>query len=154
AAGGGEQLPHRGGLRVGDVQLETVLPGVSGAGDQQVPAVEGGDGEAVVLHPREVLVAQPLDAGALRRQRVPQDLLAGRALHGDQGGAVRGVVHLDVEACGAGAELGGVDLGVGGVGDHQEVVLGEPVGEDRKSTRLNSSHVSISYAVFCLKKQQ
>src|SRR5699024_12153790 len=24
-------------------------------------------------------------------------------------------------------------------------------GEDRKSTRLNSSHVSISYAVFCLK---
>src|SRR5438874_7674964 len=25
-------------------------------------------------------------------------------------------------------------------------------GEDRKSTRLNSSHVEISYAVFCLKK--
>src|SRR5699024_11424360 len=25
--------------------------------------------------------------------------------------------------------------------------------EDRKSTRLNSSHVSISYAVFCLKKK-
>src|SRR5690242_21514623 len=25
-------------------------------------------------------------------------------------------------------------------------------GEDRKSTRLNSSHMSISYAVFCLKK--
>ena len=24
---------------------------------------------------------------------------------------------------------------------------------DRKSTRLNSSHVSISYAVFCLKKK-
>src|SRR5699024_2066983 len=28
-----------------------------------------------------------------------------------------------------------------------------PVGPDRKSTRLNSSHVSISYAVFCLKKK-
>src|SRR5690625_3810258 len=27
-------------------------------------------------------------------------------------------------------------------------------GEDRKSTRLNSSHVAISYAVFCLKKKQ
>src|SRR5699024_3781279 len=27
------------------------------------------------------------------------------------------------------------------------------IGEDRKSTRLNSSHVSISYAVFCLKKK-
>src|SRR5690625_6958352 len=26
--------------------------------------------------------------------------------------------------------------------------------EDRKSTRLNSSHVAISYAVFCLKKKQ
>src|SRR5699024_11399506 len=27
-------------------------------------------------------------------------------------------------------------------------------GQDRKSTRLNSSHVSISYAVFCLKKKR
>src|SRR5690606_40654185 len=27
------------------------------------------------------------------------------------------------------------------------------VTEDRKSTRLNSSHVKISYAVFCLKKK-
>src|SRR5699024_11711693 len=32
--------------------------------------------------------------------------------------------------------------------------LYEPTkGEDRKSTRLNSSHVSTSYAVFCLKKK-
>src|SRR5690625_6893021 len=28
------------------------------------------------------------------------------------------------------------------------------VDEDRKSTRLNSSHVAISYAVFCLKKKR
>src|SRR5882724_6171801 len=28
-----------------------------------------------------------------------------------------------------------------------------PVGQDRKSTRLNSSHLGISYAVFCLKKK-
>src|SRR5690625_5473172 len=28
------------------------------------------------------------------------------------------------------------------------------VGGDRKSTRLNSSHVAISYAVFCLKKKK
>src|SRR5690625_7018403 len=27
-------------------------------------------------------------------------------------------------------------------------------GRDRKSTRLNSSHVAISYAVFCLKKKK
>src|SRR5438445_9214990 len=30
---------------------------------------------------------------------------------------------------------------------------GALVGEDRKSTRLNSSHANISYAVFCLKKK-
>src|SRR5438309_5284728 len=31
---------------------------------------------------------------------------------------------------------------------------GEGAGRDRKSTRLNSSHSSISYAVFCLKKKK
>src|SRR5258707_7488433 len=36
------------------------------------------------------------------------------------------------------------------VGDHH--VGGDPL-EDRKSTRLNSSHANISYAVFCLKKK-
>src|SRR5699024_12090718 len=33
---------------------------------------------------------------------------------------------------------------------HPDLLL---VSQDRKSTRLNSSHVSISYAVFCLKKK-
>src|SRR5690242_21318084 len=35
-------------------------------------------------------------------------------------------------------------------------VLGGEAGDDldRKSTRLNSSHMSISYAVFCLKKKK
>src|SRR5437868_10263654 len=36
---------------------------------------------------------------------------------------------------------------------HILVLLDEKAGTDRKSTRLNSSHVSISYAVFCLKKK-
>src|SRR5690606_39294823 len=31
--------------------------------------------------------------------------------------------------------------------------LAQTAGVDRKSTRLNSSHVKISYAVFCLKKK-
>src|SRR5690349_23880702 len=31
---------------------------------------------------------------------------------------------------------------------------GKPGSTDRKSTRLNSSHVEISYAVFCLKKKK
>src|SRR3712207_7474516 len=30
----------------------------------------------------------------------------------------------------------------------------DPLLEDRKSTRLNSSHANISYAVFCLKKKK
>src|SRR5690554_7184235 len=32
-------------------------------------------------------------------------------------------------------------------------LTGDGTGTDRKSTRLNSSHVRISYAVFCLKKK-
>src|SRR5947209_16996108 len=36
--------------------------------------------------------------------------------------------------------------------DKGAVVLG--VSPDRKSTRLNSSHANISYAVFCLKKKK
>src|SRR3712207_7211422 len=31
--------------------------------------------------------------------------------------------------------------------------VGEDATQDRKSTRLNSSHANISYAVFCLKKK-
>src|SRR5205807_8599080 len=38
-----------------------------------------------------------------------------------------------------------------GVGD-ELLAEGEPL-QDRKSTRLNSSHLVISYAVFCLKKK-
>src|SRR3712207_7705431 len=40
---------------------------------------------------------------------------------------------------------------VGGVGDYLDVA--DHVILDRKSTRLNSSHANISYAVFCLKKK-
>src|SRR6266487_5425669 len=42
-------------------------------------------------------------------------------------------------------------------GDEGAAVLhgpAEAVSRDRKSTRLNSSHPSISYAVFCLKKKK
>src|SRR5438132_9092075 len=35
-----------------------------------------------------------------------------------------------------------------------ETVLGHHPAGDRKSTRLNSSHTVISYAVFCLKKKK
>src|SRR5690606_41174601 len=36
----------------------------------------------------------------------------------------------------------------------QRGIRGGKSGRDRKSTRLNSSHVKISYAVFCLKKKK
>src|SRR3712207_8399324 len=41
-----------------------------------------------------------------------------------------------------------VRVGLGGVTGDEEGCR-----EDRKSTRLNSSHANISYAVFCLKKK-
>src|SRR5256885_10114132 len=42
----------------------------------------------------------------------------------------------------------------GGVSGRVQPDQHERAGEDRKSTRLNSSHLVISYAVFCLKKKK
>src|SRR5699024_12197489 len=59
--------------------------------------------------------------------------------------------HADLHAAAAGGERtgspGAVQRGAAprGIRPHRG---------DRKSTRLNSSHVSISYAVFCLKKKK
>src|SRR3712207_8540598 len=36
----------------------------------------------------------------------------------------------------------------------RRVAVVEGLGQDRKSTRLKSSHANISYAVFCLKKKK
>src|SRR5471030_2909543 len=45
-------------------------------------------------------------------------------------------------------------LGVGGRGTRVPSANSPPICGDRKSTRLNSSHLGISYAVFCLKKKK
>src|SRR5699024_12074441 len=73
-----------------------------------------------------------------------------------------GINYLDCPVSGGptGAEAGTLTILVGGnqeIFPQAESIL-KNVGEkivyvDRKSTRLNSSHVSISYAVFCLKKK-
>src|SRR3712207_8900238 len=42
----------------------------------------------------------------------------------------------------------------GGARLGEEEALASLLGRDRKSTRLNSSHANISYAVFCLKKKK
>src|SRR5947209_12532532 len=45
-------------------------------------------------------------------------------------------------------EVGKVGVSIAHRGDMRTLL------EDRKSTRLNSSHANISYAVFCLKKKK
>src|SRR2546421_5997520 len=55
------------------------------------------------------------------------------------------------------AEPGDPDVSRSGVGRGQDLARGDvdgPGAGDRKSTRLNSSHDQISYAVFCLKKKK
>src|SRR3712207_8834521 len=42
---------------------------------------------------------------------------------------------------------------VGAVPRHVRRIVPDQAARDRKSTRLNSSHANISYAVFCLKKK-
>src|SRR5689334_24762764 len=52
--------------------------------------------------------------------------------------------------CGGGQRRVGRNNGDTSLGSNAD----SPVLKDRKSTRLNSSHSSISYAVFCLKKKK
>src|SRR5436853_4784453 len=74
--------------------------------------------------------------------------------HGDIGGAASQVVelvndlHRDRRADGSACSRRGRLLQ-----EEQVVRSARADGEDRKSTRLNSSHLGISYAVFCLKKK-
>src|SRR5207253_10757979 len=52
-----------------------------------------------------------------------------------------------------GGRIGYIEEGVARVKDRADLLVRLIVETaDRKSTRLNSSHVAISYAVFCLKK--
>src|SRR3712207_8069984 len=60
--------------------------------------------------------------------------------------------HPDAVPCPAGGRRG-VQLAVRLAGDGDGPAAGGPEPGDRKSTRLNSSHANISYAVFCLKKK-
>src|SRR3712207_8288110 len=62
-------------------------------------------------------------------------------------GALRAVVRRDLEQ----RQLAHDGLARLEVADLQDV---DQLVQDRKSTRLNSSHANISYAVFCLKKKK
>src|SRR5690625_5508703 len=62
-----------------------------------------------------------------------------------------GEVLIDVHACG----MNNTDVWVREGAYGSDTDPGEvSTWRDRKSTRLNSSHVAISYAVFCLKKKK
>src|SRR3712207_8219088 len=73
----------------------------------------------------------------------------------------RALLELDEPPDTRGGDVGR-DRSAGG-GRGEVAAAGDPVGQhlrdgvgvgDRKSTRLNSSHANISYAVFCLKKKK
>src|SRR5690625_6182779 len=72
-------------------------------------------------------------------------------------GELRGTGEAEAVELGAGLEpAGGMGAGDPAGADDADAQGGRGVrvGQDRKSTRLNSSHVAISYAVFCLKKKK
>src|SRR2546429_7336053 len=85
------------------------------------------------LFPYTTLFRSPLPGGA-----------------GDEHRARGDAEHLDHAV-----ELALIDLAglQGGVAVAEPVRRATDVAQDRKSTRLNSSHGYISYAVFCLKKK-
>src|SRR5690242_21526126 len=78
--------------------------------------------------------------------------------HGMKLGGVASAVlmGLGLAGCGGGSNVKSTPppaSGSGGGGtSNNTLVVGAR--SDRKSTRLNSSHMSISYAVFCLKKKK
>src|SRR3712207_7837881 len=82
-----------------------------------------------------------------------------RSLHDDRRPWQRGEVGEQVADAAVDEDLGQVGDGLALDGRDQTAIQLDPVvpgGErpDRKSTRLNSSHANISYAVFCLKKKK
>src|SRR5438034_1907161 len=97
-----------------------------------------------VMTPRTEMVALPADLTL--EEAADQVAVAGRSrypVYGESLDDILGVVHAkDILAGVRSAKGGGLRAVV------------RPAMLDRKSTRLNSSHTVISYAVFCLKKKK
>src|SRR5690606_40747555 len=91
----------------------------------------------------QLLIAQP----GMPDERFSQAviLICEHNEHGAMGINVNALSELDFDEI-----LAGLDIDNKGLSKNQMIYEGG----DRKSTRLNSSHVKISYAVFCLKKKK
>src|SRR5207302_7856683 len=109
-----------------------------------------GRDEALVERPHDVVGGPELDeegaddrghhtspADRKRQHHAPYLIVAGKHDGGEHHGRDRGH-HIGLEE----------------IGRHAGTIADIVGNGDRKSTRLNSSHVKISYAVFCLKKKK
>src|SRR5262245_58468905 len=113
-----------------------------------------------VLHPRSVTVNVAIDRRASCRIRASGDGILVRSPERGTERQARSAPELLSDP--ATALVGSLLEAVGASGGLEiEISSGVPWGSglggssalDRKSTRLNSSHLGISYAVFCLKKK-
>src|SRR5690554_4378040 len=148
---------------------------IEGAGDlavQPQPVTISGDALqiAAVTQPATYAVGEQTEFQAVAQGQ------GGTGLEATQHSVVLPVLHYPVLATGVIAGIGGMDEIIYLIAEQAEAV-GQPAGGlaqtefevvpglliqpciaqlhgDRKSTRLNSSHVRISYAVFCLKKKK
>src|SRR5690606_16622241 len=157
-AGAGAAGGQQSGQRSGGGHLQRGTP--AGVPAEGPAAAVQGQGQQDTVDP---LGAGEEPGGDRRR--------AGNTARGREPGADRGQAHPDPQTLGSGALPGrtwtawqqaaaGLPEGRGGAGGRLGLrwrglsSLRRSAGAlDRKSTRLNSSHVKISYAVFCLKKK-
>src|SRR5262245_63396607 len=109
----------------------------------------------------------PFSSGRdLDRLHTVADLDRIDGLHAAHDAAERGVLPVQMRCCAEhDVELAPRRVGIATARHPEDAALELPVVElgvdrvarkfeDRKSTRLNSSHLGISYAVFCLKKKK
>src|SRR5438034_4974557 len=119
--------------------LELLHPIVAAASEERLCALEAPGGASDVVErvaPVQEFIAVAGDGAAF------------------SGGDMLGVLETEtgqVAECAALAAFVFSQPSLTGILDNAELVF---AGEDRKSTRLNSSHTVISYAVFCLKKKK
>src|SRR5699024_57920 len=92
------------------------------------------------------------------RARVEAAVADEQLARGDEIGPLHGLpmAFKDTHDVGGWLSTAGSPTRADYVPDDDELIVARArrAGADRKSTRLNSSHVSISYAVFCLKKKK